>query len=161
MFAWGRCSQNSIEKVNSSVVINLPEALGNITWATGQVSTAAAGVQGEPYIITAPASGTSAGSKVWITKSKATPLGAFTPSNIYSVESFWFAAVTDAGTPETLLLSAGDVSGGYTAGENIEITNGVISVLTTDTAAQDGTRPITAGGVYTIVGNIESLLETI
>ena len=161
LFAWGRCSQNSIEKVNSSVVINLPEALGNITWATGQVSTAAAGVQGEPYIITAPASGTSAGSKVWITKSKATPLGAFTPSNIYSVESFWFAAVTDAGTPETLLLSAGDVSGGYTAGENIEITNGVISVLTTDTAAQDGTRPITAGGVYTIVGNIESLLETI
>ena len=69
--------------------------------------------------------------------------------------------MTVAGTPETLLLSAGDVSGGYTAGENIEITNGVISVLTTDTAAQDGTRPITAGGVYTIVGNIESLLETI
>lgn len=161
LFAWGRCTQNSIEKVNSSVVINLPEALGNITWATGQVSTAAAGVQGEPYIITAPASGTSAGSKVWITKSKATPLGAFTPPNIYSVESFWFAAVTDAGAPETLLLSAGDVSGGYTAGANIDITNGVISVLTTDTAAQDGTRPITAGGVYTIVGNIESLLETI
>ena len=76
--------------------------------------------------------------------------------------AFWFAAVTDAGAPETLLLSADRAGGGFSAVDNIEIiSNGVISVMTTDEATQDGTRPITSGGVYNIVGNIEALLETI
>ena len=150
-----------LQKVNASVVINLPETLGNVTWATGQVSTAATTIQADSYIITAPASGLSAGHKVWITTAPAAPYGQFAPNNWLNVTAFWFAAVTDAGAPEPLLLSAESASGGYTAGDNIDITNGVISVLTTDTAAEDGTRPITSGGVYNIVGNIEALLETI
>ena len=161
VFAWGTSHAAQLKKVNASVVINLPKELGNITWSAGQVSTAAAGVQGEPYIITAPASGTSAGSKVWITPSKATPLGAFTPSNIYSVESFWFAAAADSGTPEAALLSVQSDTGSYIAGDNIDITDGVISVLTTNSVTEDGTRPITSGGVYNIVGNIEAILQTI
>lgn len=47
------------------------------------------------------------------------------------------------------------------AGENIKIKNNIISVLTTDNAEEDNTRPITASGVYTIVGNIDVLLKTI
>ena len=161
LFAWGS-GGGMLQKINASVVINLPETLGNVTWATGQVSTAATTIQADSYIITAPASGLSAGHKVWITTATAAPGGQFTPNNWLNVTAFWFAAVTDAGAPETLLLSADSAGGGYTAGDNIEInSNGVISVLTTDEATQDGTRPITSGGVYNIVGNIEALLETI
>ena len=53
-----------------------------------------------------------------------------------------------------MLLDVQNSSGNYTAGQNIDITNGVISVITTNTATEDGTRPITAGGGYNIVGNI-------
>lgn len=49
----------------------------------------------------------------------------------------------------------------YTEGDNISIINGAISVTTTDEAIEGDTRPITSGGVYNVVGNIEALLETI
>lgn len=47
------------------------------------------------------------------------------------------------------------------AGENIEIKNNVISVLTAPNVEQDNTKPITSGAVYTEVGNINILLQTI
>lgn len=103
----------------------------------------------------------SAANKVWITTAPAAPGGQFTPSNFLNISSFWFAAITDSGTPEAMLLDVQNSSGNYTAGQNIDITNGVISVITTNTATEDGTRPITAGGVYNIVGNIEAILQTI
>jgi hypothetical protein len=40
-------------------------------------------------------------------------------------------------------------------------TNGVLKVNTTNDMEQDNTRPITAAGVHTVVGNINSLLELI
>lgn len=49
----------------------------------------------------------------------------------------------------------------YMPGDNISIEHGVISVITTDTAEEDGTKPITAGGVYVQIGNIDALLKTI
>jgi hypothetical protein len=50
----------------------------------------------------------------------------------------------------------------FTAGEHITITDtGRISVLTADKAVKDNTRPITSAAVYTQVGNIEVLLNTI
>lgn len=58
----------------------------------------------------------------------------------------------------------GSYEGGasYKAGENILIDQeGTISVLTTDEAAKDNTRPITSSGVYLLTGNINALLETI
>jgi hypothetical protein len=57
-----------------------------------------------------------------------------------------------------------EIEGGavvYEAGENIEIIDNRISVVTTDDAEQDNTKPITSAGVYTQLGNIEVLLETI
>lgn len=48
-----------------------------------------------------------------------------------------------------------------TAGENIEITNNKINVLTSDKVEKDNTKPITASAVYTEVGNINILLKTI
>lgn len=47
------------------------------------------------------------------------------------------------------------------AGNNIDITNNVISVITTDDVEKDNTKPITSSAVYETVGNIEALLKTI
>lgn len=44
-------------------------------------------------------------------------------------------------------------------GNNVEIVGNKISVLTTDSVSGDLTRPITASGVNTIVGNIDSILK--
>ena len=159
ILAWGR-GGGQLGKVAASVVINLPEVLGNVTWAIGQVSTAATTIQGDSYIITAPASGMSAGNKVWITTAAATPGGQFTPSNWLDVTAFWFVAVTDAEMPQAGLFGSQD-GVNYTEGDNISIINGAISVTTTDEAIEGDTRPITSGGVYNVVGNIEALLETI
>lgn len=49
----------------------------------------------------------------------------------------------------------------YEPGENIAIDNNVISVITTDVVEADNTKPITSGAVYTVVGNIDVLLNTI
>ena len=46
-------------------------------------------------------------------------------------------------------------------GATIISVNGVLKVNTTNDALEDNTKPITSGGVYTIVGNIEVLLGSI
>jgi hypothetical protein len=46
-------------------------------------------------------------------------------------------------------------------GDNIDITDGVISVVTTDEVEQDNTKPVTSAAVYSEVGNINVLLKTI
>lgn len=46
-------------------------------------------------------------------------------------------------------------------GENISIVNNKISVLTSDVVEEDNTRPVTSAAVYTEVGNINILLQTI
>lgn len=46
-------------------------------------------------------------------------------------------------------------------GDNIEIKDNVISVITTNDVEGDNTKPITSAGVYTIVGNINVLLQII
>ena len=47
-------------------------------------------------------------------------------------------------------------------GKNLEIDkDGKLNVVTTDTATEDNTNPITASAVYTIVGNIDVLLSII
>lgn len=48
-----------------------------------------------------------------------------------------------------------------TAGDNIQIVGNTVSVLTTNEAEADNTRPITSAGVATQIGNIEILLATI
>lgn len=46
-------------------------------------------------------------------------------------------------------------------GDHIKIENGRISVITTDEAQKDNTTPITSNGVHVIVGNIDTILQTI
>ena len=55
----------------------------------------------------------------------------------------------------------GGVGTNLMPGENIDITDGVISVITTDEVEQDNTKPVTSAAVYTEVGNIGVLLKTI
>ena len=49
----------------------------------------------------------------------------------------------------------------YKAGENILIENNTISVQTTNKIEENNTKPITSAAVYTEVGNISVLLQTI
>lgn len=49
----------------------------------------------------------------------------------------------------------------YKAGDNIKIEKNTISVITTNEAEEDNTIPITSGGVYKELGNINALLSTI
>lgn len=49
----------------------------------------------------------------------------------------------------------------YTAGNNIVITENVISVDTTDDMVENLSKPITSAGVYREVGNIELLLSLV
>ena len=52
--------------------------------------------------------------------------------------------------------------GGIIVGEDLEITSsGVLSVAKATAVEQDNTHPITAAAVYTEVGNISALLQTI
>ena len=64
--------------------------------------------------------------------------------------------------PLSIPPMSADVLGGAKLGENLKMSeDGHLSVDTADTAAGDNTRPITSAAVNTIVGNIETLLETI
>lgn len=52
--------------------------------------------------------------------------------------------------------------GGVIVGEDLDITkSGVLSVVKADKAEQDNTHPITSAAVYTEIGNIDALLQTI
>jgi hypothetical protein len=52
--------------------------------------------------------------------------------------------------------------GGIMVGEDLQITqNGVLSIIKADHAEQDNTHPITAAAVFTEIGNINALLQTI
>lgn len=52
--------------------------------------------------------------------------------------------------------------GGVIVGEDLAVTqSGVLSVIKADKAEQDNTHPITAAAVYTEIGNIDALLQTI
>ncbi len=59
-------------------------------------------------------------------------------------------------------LASKDAAGIIRVGENLKIDeSGVLSVDTANAVEQDNTRPVTAAAVYTEVGNINALLETI
>lgn len=66
--------------------------------------------------------------------------------------------------PESITLRPATRSrlGGIIVGEDLNVTEeGVLSVDKTDNFSEDNTKPITAGAVYTVVGNINALLQTI
>ena len=52
--------------------------------------------------------------------------------------------------------------GGIIVGEDLQITEeGVLSIVKAWAAEEDNTRPITSAAVYTEIGNINALLQTI
>lgn len=63
---------------------------------------------------------------------------------------------------EGLPIATRERLGGVIVGDHLEITeHGILSVTVTDSMEMDNTNPITAAAVYTQVGNINALLETI
>ena len=57
----------------------------------------------------------------------------------------------------------GDGQGGtaFDVDQTLTLKNGVLSVNTAKAVEMDNTLPVTSGAVYTVVGNINALLETI
>ena len=57
----------------------------------------------------------------------------------------------------------GGGSGGvdFITDETLHLTNGVLGVNTAKSVEEDNTLPVTSAAVYTTVGNINALLETI
>ena len=52
--------------------------------------------------------------------------------------------------------------GGIIVGEDLAVTStGLLSVVKANAVEQDNTHPITAAAVYTEIGNIDALLQTI
>lgn len=52
--------------------------------------------------------------------------------------------------------------GGIMVGEDLQITqSGVLSIIKANRVEQDNTHPITAAAVFTEIGNIDALLQTI
>lgn len=61
-----------------------------------------------------------------------------------------------------LAVATDETLGGVIVGANLSITkSGILSVITAQDVEQDNTKPITSAAVYTEVGNINALLETI
>ena len=61
-----------------------------------------------------------------------------------------------------LVPATDKILGGIKVGDNLSITpDGVLSVMTTNNAEIDNTKPITSAGAFTIIGNIDVLLKTI
>lgn len=54
-----------------------------------------------------------------------------------------------------------DDYGNWKIGEGLKENNKVVSVDTATTVEKDNTRPITSAAVYTTVGNIDVILQTI
>lgn len=73
-----------------------------------------------------------------------------------------FGEIQQVSVGTTLKPATTDTLGGIMVGDNLNITEtGVLSVLTTNNAEEDNTRPITSAGAYVIIGNINVLLKTI
>ena len=52
-------------------------------------------------------------------------------------------------------------SGGYIIGDGLKLEERRLSVDTATTVDEDNTKPITSAAVFTAIGNINALLETI
>lgn len=61
----------------------------------------------------------------------------------------------------SLPVATADVLGGIKVGDNLKITDGVLSVDTAAKVEQDNTKPVTSGAVHMEIGNIEVLLSKI
>lgn len=59
------------------------------------------------------------------------------------------------------LTTLDDVGTTFTTDETLTLENGVLSVNTATEVEADNTLPVTSAAVYTEVGNINALLETI
>lgn len=71
-------------------------------------------------------------------------------------------AMADDVTVEPIRPATTAALGSVIVGADLEITEeGVLSVQKADAVEQDNTHPITAAAVYTEVGNINALLQTI
>lgn len=87
------------------------------------------------------------------------------PSNARTLDwdgNEWVAGDFTNGYGESLHTVAEQAkSGGYEIGSGLAVKDGVLLVDVANNAEKDNTRPITAAAVYTQIGNINALLETI
>lgn len=68
--------------------------------------------------------------------------------------------VSEDGTKYELKMIT-DNQGSYPIGDGLKIVDGKLTVDVVHVAEEDNTKPITSGAVFTTVGNIDALLQTI
>lgn len=85
------------------------------------------------------------------------------PANLKTEDkSSLIAAINEIKETGSSGYATKDKAGTIKVGKNLAISeDGVLSVITTDTAQQDNTKPMTSAGVYTLAGNIEVLLAAL
>lgn len=141
-----------------SVAIEASETATQANATAGQATTTA----GQAKTTAEQANSTAAAAQAAVTALRG---NVYTKEQTLSSEVKEQLGLSDTATPSdafaALGLSSGGESAQYAAGENISIVGNVISVITTDEAEDDNTRPITSAGVYTQIGNINALLSTI
>lgn len=85
----------------------------------------------------------------------------FSPTvNVDEIENGHRVTITDQNGEKSFDVLNGS-AGSLEPGDNIEIKDGKISVLTADKVEKDNTRPVTSAAVEKTVGNIEVFLGTI
>lgn len=62
------------------------------------------------------------------------------------------------GEEDTGVTAKGTV---FQPGNAIELNSGVLNVITTDEMSKDNTLPITAAGLYKVIGDVKTILESI
>lgn len=82
---------------------------------------------------------------------------------VEEMETMYIFTARKGSEVQTIRLPKAGSGGGvdFVTDETLILENGLLRVNTTDEVEQDNTRPITSAGVYTTVGNIETLLKTI
>ena len=82
---------------------------------------------------------------------------------LYEIEGGHRLVVTKGSEEQSIDIMDGTDSSGtsFTTDETLKLIDGVLSVNLSESVEKDNTLPITSAAVYTEVGNINALLETI
>ena len=82
---------------------------------------------------------------------------------LYEIEGGHRLVVTKGSEEQSIDIMDGTSSSGtsFTTDETLKLVDGALSVNLSESVEKDDTLPITSAAVYTEVGNINALLETI
>lgn len=69
--------------------------------------------------------------------------------------------IVDVGKVYTATLPAGGIGKEFEIGNGLKLENNILSVDTAIEVEEDNSKPVTSAAVYTVVGNINAILESL